>query len=172
MRSWASWIIGFAVFFALARGLGTLFGATTCRDGWPSPSIGRRGACSHHGGVDRSEDWLLIFPVIGGTVAGIAFHKSRVGRLIGGERWSETAKKPRSPEQLPPLIQPFVPPQPGEEECPKCGSAMRLRVARRGSRRGKQFWGCLRFPSCNGTLPIKQRRRPSQPFSRPQPPSQ
>ncbi|MER6230673.1 hypothetical protein ABT169_16210 [Streptomyces sp. NPDC001616] len=22
-----------------------------CADGWPSPSIGRRGACSHHGGV-------------------------------------------------------------------------------------------------------------------------
>jgi hypothetical protein len=24
---------------------------TTCSDGWPSQSIGRRGACSHHGGV-------------------------------------------------------------------------------------------------------------------------
>ncbi|WP_406190226.1 DUF3761 domain-containing protein [Streptomyces anulatus] len=23
----------------------------TCRDGWPSTSIGKRGACSHHGGV-------------------------------------------------------------------------------------------------------------------------
>jgi hypothetical protein len=23
----------------------------TCRDGWGSPSIGKRGACSHHGGV-------------------------------------------------------------------------------------------------------------------------
>lgn len=28
----------------------------TCRDGWPSPSIGKRGACSHHGGVAGS--WL------------------------------------------------------------------------------------------------------------------
>ena len=26
----------------------------TCRDGWKSPSIGERGACSHHGGV---ADW-------------------------------------------------------------------------------------------------------------------
>ncbi|MFF2852674.1 hypothetical protein ACFVT5_41235 [Streptomyces sp. NPDC058001] len=25
--------------------------STTCRDGWDSPSIGRPGACSHHGGV-------------------------------------------------------------------------------------------------------------------------
>ncbi|MEJ8662324.1 hypothetical protein [Streptomyces sp. MS1.AVA.4] len=24
---------------------------TVCADGWDSPSIGRRGACSHHGGV-------------------------------------------------------------------------------------------------------------------------
>lgn len=27
------------------------FQGHTCRDGWPSRSIGRQGACSHHGGV-------------------------------------------------------------------------------------------------------------------------
>jgi WYL domain-containing protein len=27
-----------------------------CKDGWPSPSIGIQGACSHHGGVDRASE--------------------------------------------------------------------------------------------------------------------
>jgi DNA-binding helix-hairpin-helix protein with protein kinase domain len=35
--------------------------------------------------------------------------------------------------------------------CPSCGSRMVRRTARRGSRRGNQFWGCSRYPSCKGT---------------------
>ncbi|MBX5164789.1 helix-hairpin-helix domain-containing protein [Rhizobium sp. NZLR4b] len=37
--------------------------------------------------------------------------------------------------------------------CPICGSAMGLRTARRGYRRGSKFWGCNRFPTCRGTRP-------------------
>lgn len=32
-------------------------------------------------------------------------------------------------------------------KCPKCGKAMRLRNGKRG-----QFWGCMTYPGCNGTL--------------------
>ncbi|WP_215448018.1 DUF3761 domain-containing protein [Streptomyces sp. ATCC 21386] len=33
-----------------------------CRDGWPSTSIGRQGACSYHGGVVPARPWAtLIF---------------------------------------------------------------------------------------------------------------
>ncbi|MGH8398718.1 MAG: hypothetical protein ACRETA_10810 [Gammaproteobacteria bacterium] len=49
---------------ALIVGLALLWGGVSlhksgshplvCQDGWPSGSIGRQGACSHHGGVDRS----------------------------------------------------------------------------------------------------------------------
>lgn len=42
-------------------------------------------------------------------------------------------------------------PAPSVPPCPKCGSAMRRRTARRGARSGSQFWGCSRYPSCNGT---------------------
>lgn len=38
--------------------------------------------------------------------------------------------------------------------CPSCRGAMILRRARRGSRAGKEFWGCLDFPKCRGTRPI------------------
>lgn len=37
--------------------------------------------------------------------------------------------------------------------CPICGSAMRLRTARRGRHPGSSFWGCTRFPRCKGSRP-------------------
>ena len=38
--------------------------------------------------------------------------------------------------------------------CPRCGSPMVRRTARRGARAGKTFWGCSRYPTCTGTRPI------------------
>ncbi len=35
--------------------------------------------------------------------------------------------------------------------CPKCGSNMVLRTAKKGSTAGSQFWGCSTYPKCNGT---------------------
>ena len=32
--------------------------------------------------------------------------------------------------------------------CPKCGAALVKKVATKGNRKGKAFWGCSRFPSC------------------------
>ncbi len=36
--------------------------------------------------------------------------------------------------------------------CPRCGSAMVLRTARKGPNAGGQFWGCPRYPNCRGIL--------------------
>ena len=41
----------------------------------------------------------------------------------------------------------------GAPTCPKCGSPMALRTARRGSNAGQQFWGCTNYPSCRGVVP-------------------
>lgn len=38
--------------------------------------------------------------------------------------------------------------------CPKCSSEMKKRVARQGTNAGKEFWGCVAYPKCNGTKPI------------------
>ena len=35
--------------------------------------------------------------------------------------------------------------------CPRCGSRMVRRTARRGWNAGNQFWGCSRYPGCRGT---------------------
>ena len=38
------------------------------------------------------------------------------------------------------------------QACPKCGSAMVLREARKGPHAGKKFWGCSHYPECRGLL--------------------
>ena len=35
--------------------------------------------------------------------------------------------------------------------CPKCGSSMVKRTAKRGDMAGTAFWGCSQYPSCRGT---------------------
>ena len=39
-------------------------------------------------------------------------------------------------------------------DCPRCGSMMVLREAKRGARAGEEFWGCTNFPKCRGTRPL------------------
>jgi predicted RNA-binding Zn-ribbon protein involved in translation (DUF1610 family) len=38
--------------------------------------------------------------------------------------------------------------------CPRCGSALILRTARKGRNRGSQFWGCTAWPSCGYTADL------------------
>jgi DNA-binding helix-hairpin-helix protein with protein kinase domain len=38
--------------------------------------------------------------------------------------------------------------------CPNCGKLMIMRTAKRGHRRGRQFWGCSNYPRCKGTKPV------------------
>jgi restriction system protein len=38
--------------------------------------------------------------------------------------------------------------------CPKCGSGMVEREAKRGKHAGRSFWGCQQYPKCTGILQI------------------
>ena len=63
---------------------------------------------------------------------------------------SPAASPPRSaPTPLPVLSPPHG--TPAARPCPRCGSTMVRRVARRGRFAGNQFWGCSRYPICKGT---------------------
>ncbi|WP_453950712.1 topoisomerase DNA-binding C4 zinc finger domain-containing protein [Bradyrhizobium sp. USDA 377] len=60
----------------------------------------------------------------------------------------------RGPGAISPVAAPWTsatatPPQ-GIPNCPRCGSPMRRRTARRGPRAGRGFWGCSRYPACTG----------------------
>jgi len=51
------WVVGIITLYLLS----SLIGGATCRDGWHSPSIGRPGACSHHGGVQSNYFLGFVF---------------------------------------------------------------------------------------------------------------
>ncbi len=40
--------------------------------------------------------------------------------------------------------------------CPKCGTEMILRTARKGENKGNKFWGCSKFPKCRGTSSYRE----------------
>jgi len=55
-------------------------------------------------------------------------------------------------QAAPPTARPQpVPPSQSRVSCPRCGSPMVRRTARRGRNAGNQFWGCSRYPQCKGT---------------------
>lgn len=43
---------------------------------------------------------------------------------------------------------------PVQVSCPRCGSEMVKREAKRGQNTGKMFWGCTRYPVCRGTRDV------------------
>ena len=40
--------------------------------------------------------------------------------------------------------------------CPKCGTPMVRRTAKKGERAGKPFWGCSNYPKCRGIVNIAE----------------
>lgn len=43
----------------------------------------------------------------------------------------------------------------GEPSCPKCGVLMIQRIATRGANAGQPFWGCVNYPRCRATAPVR-----------------
>ena len=44
--------------------------------------------------------------------------------------------------------------------CPVCGASMRLRTVKKGARVGENFWGCTKYPACNGAVDVGKESRP------------
>lgn len=172
MRGCLSVVVGFVTMLGLSILAGQLLGPINCRDGWASSSIGRQGACSHHGGVDRSREGLvIIFMIVGGGI-GFAFYNSFLGERLDKPRQRPKPPTHRSPQPAPPPApnqpspprtpiprapKPFIQPRAGAKACPKCGSAMKLRSPLRSHYTGRKFWGCTRYPDCTGTTNVKRR---------------
>jgi len=81
-----------------------------------------------------------------------AFAKGKSVALIDGAMLAALAKQvgvTTGAAQTPSNAAPS--PYTDEPSCPRCGSAMVHRVAKRGANAGNAFWGCSAYPQCRGT---------------------
>ena len=133
------------VFFAVRISLGLTFDLSPeCNDGWQSPSIGRAGACSHHGGVDRSKStnaFLFSLLLGAGSVLGTKIlsesrtsangRRERPTRLNSGDVVEKIEMSDgRLAVEAPKSIQP----------CPIHGAM--------GESLDKSMWVCREYPNC------------------------
>lgn len=141
-------VAGLLTFVVLRIVMTPLIQPTVCADGWPSGSIGRRGACSHHHGIGTN--WSLLGVLIGSGLGGLA-----VGRmLVAAEqrKWAALNRQ-RDVERAEANVRRYsqMPKSPTTPACPICGASMRERIATRGRSAGGKFWGCSNYPRCRGT---------------------
>jgi predicted RNA-binding Zn-ribbon protein involved in translation (DUF1610 family) len=66
--------------------------------------------------------------------------KSKLSTYLSGKQISN--EQPAQPQETSP-------------RCPKCGSEMVLRTAKRGDNQGGKFWGCSKYPECRGIISIE-----------------
>lgn len=90
------------------------------------------------------------------TPDAVDFARGRNLRLIDGtelrgmiqEVAPATGRDGPGPESRNPIIADQAP------GCPRCGSPMVKRTAKRGANAGLAFYGCSRYPDCRGTVPL------------------
>lgn len=73
-------------------------------------------------------------------------------QLQDGERRNDVDAESSKPAQTATPAQSTAPTIAAAPPCPKCGSEMLLRTAKRGDRAGKQFYGCSAYPKCRGIV--------------------
>lgn len=143
-----------AVFILMLIFLKFIIGPVTCSSGWKSPSIGRQGACSHHGGV---AGWKGTLPILVSGGVAVWFYVAFSPKSTGSSVRPIVPQAPVEPNNSPTVRPPFPrkPKKPraqnDQKRCPKCSAPMALRTARRGRYSGSKFWGCKKYPRCNGT---------------------
>ncbi len=72
---------------------------------------------------------------------------AKLNQMLGA---AQTTKRATTPAATAPVV--HVADQP---LCPRCGSGMSRRLAKRGSNTGSYFWGCATYPDCRGTRAIE-----------------
>jgi restriction system protein len=105
-------------------------------------------------GVMASESAVAGVVVTSGgfTPDAVQFARDNRIKLIDGGELERVVREVRANA---PQRSPTPPPTRRiDPSCPKCGSSMTKRIARRGSNPGATFWGCTRYPKCRGTKPI------------------
>jgi restriction system protein len=75
-----------------------------------------------------------------------AFAKANSIALVGGSKLMQMIASVQQSGNMQPG------PVPAAQPCPKCGSPMVLREARKGPHAGEKFYGCSKYPGCKGVI--------------------
>ena len=95
---------------------------------------------------------VVIFYVIFALAKQLYRLKQQSFRKVNMRVRGTTARPHPSP---PASLQPRPLPTAFAPACPRCGAAMRCRMARTGLQAGKVYWGCFGYPTCRGTRPME-----------------
>jgi restriction system protein len=82
----------------------------------------------------------------------IDFAEGRNVRLIEGKELHGMIREARAAKPLPTGMTSSAVGSAAAPGCPRCGSPMVRRTAKRGASAGQAFYGCSRYPACKGTL--------------------
>ncbi len=83
------------------------------------------------------------------------FAQDKAIDLVDGAQLQQMVSQVQSsPRPIAVKTKPKVEPQlRSQQPCPKCGSEVVLRIAKKGANAGNQFFGCSAFPKCRHTEP-------------------
>lgn len=128
---------------------------------WQAQTVGvkvvreLKGVVAHAGGTGGAVVTSGRF-----TTEAVTFAREADIDLVDGVKLKQLAKERRAAQPDPVRREPFISdsfPDDRRDElrtCPRCGSRMVVRQAKRGPNAGRQFWGCRRFPACKATMEL------------------
>lgn len=100
---------------------------------------------------DRRASAAKLVATTNFTTDAVAFANGKPIELVDADQLVRLVRSVQTPAKMvvsPPLPDYLAP------SCPRCGSEMVMRTAKRGANAGKDFWGCSNYPECRGTRPI------------------
>jgi restriction system protein len=99
---------------------------------------------------DEKADGAVFITSGSFTNDAIAFARGKRLELIDGARLRSMIAAVKGTQEAASVAEPG--PTATVPRCPRCGSSMVLRTAKRGTHSGEQFWGCSTYPACGATL--------------------
>lgn len=141
------WIVGFIAAVMAIWIFSAIEGPRRCNDGSSSSSIGRKGACSHHGGVGGT--WSPILGLAVGVAAGFWTANAQIS---GAERRRRKLDAFAADAQITPIPEPYrtealetkpIAAWSPSRTCGECGAGMRAVQVSAGPPPHGAFWECL-----------------------------
>lgn len=145
------WLLGAVATLVTFLALNIVFNLDpTCWDGWVSSSIGKQGACSHHGGVNKTAGTLAwLVSIIFGLVLGLRQAKKKTSKSYPKQEIA-TEDSPKNNLNHT-VLSPSCPPKPNIEKslyAPKSISCCPLHGRMVESTDG-EYWVCSELSGCD-----------------------